>query len=278
MREAIAGSGLEIKRVSEATFREFAERHGTSPEIGRIKTRLDADDHDPFVGTLHLRGLLGCGKLCGVSCCTLTQARDGDSYALKLDSLIVDARLRRRGLATALVARQFLDVVTNPDLEISSVYAHSVHPATVRLLHRLSFSAPPPMGAPISALRLDSKSRKGLIAACKERVDRVATLLKLHCVYCMNGDRRARRWCLARGEKVGHLHRTRRPELEPFLRATEAGPGPTSAPAPGDGRTARVPASSVRHRANSPPWPGMAPCAPGSGVVTSLRTLRGRWR
>ena len=34
---------LSFQTISEDTFREFARRHGTSPEIGRIGTYLDAD-------------------------------------------------------------------------------------------------------------------------------------------------------------------------------------------------------------------------------------------
>ena len=68
---------------------------------------------------------------------------------LKLDSVIARGDLRRRGLAAGLVAQSMREIVTAAQGKIRGVYAHAVHPATVRLLKRLGFGDPPPVGARI---------------------------------------------------------------------------------------------------------------------------------
>ena len=51
-----------------------------------------------------------------------------DKQALKLDSVIVDHELRRRGLAGLVVARSFVDLILDQGRRIASIYAYSVHP------------------------------------------------------------------------------------------------------------------------------------------------------
>ena len=135
--------GLEISEISADEFRAFARRHATSPEIGPIKTDLE-DRSDPAPGTERiLVGLRGCGKLCAAACLLVIQSRlNQDQQVVKLDSVIVDHALRRRGLADLLVTQSFLDLVSSGARNICRIYAHSVHPATVRLLRRLTFNDP----------------------------------------------------------------------------------------------------------------------------------------
>ena len=95
---------LTFQAISEDTFREFARSHGTSPETGRIGTYLDADGRSEAPGKPHLLGLMGCGILCAISCCTVMEHKTDQAHACKLDSVIVDGTLRKRGLASILVA------------------------------------------------------------------------------------------------------------------------------------------------------------------------------
>lgn len=190
------GSGLTFERITEDTFRDFARYHGTSPEIGRIGTYFEeAEDH----GTEpHLFGLLGCGELCAVVCCTLGKHTTDHSDICKLDSVIVHDKLRKRGLAGALVASAFLDLMNDGDLNITKIYSHAVHPATVKLLSQLAFSTPPPVGAPISSVRIDDETRDRFMTNCLVNSQNTITRLKLHCQFCLRNDRRARPWCRRR--------------------------------------------------------------------------------
>lgn len=195
-RIANRGPGLELGAITHEAFRDFARHHATSPEIGRIATALD-DERAPlaprFIRTI---GLSGCGKLCGVACCTVTESRIDGTHACKLDSVIVDAKLRRRGLASALVTSLFVESLQDPDFSISSIYAHAVHPGTERLLDGLSFRKGHARGAPISSIRVEPEGRDRLMARCQDRLRGISARLKLGCVYCLKGDKRARPWCM----------------------------------------------------------------------------------
>lgn len=194
--------GLEISEISADEFRAFARRHATSPEIGPIKTDLE-DRSDPAPGTERiLVGLRGCGKLCAAACLLVIQSRlNQDQQVVKLDSVIVDHALRRRGLADLLVTQSFLDLVSSGARNICRIYAHSVHPATVRLLRRLTFNDPQVTGAPISDLGVDDESRDDFIQTCETQIRRHVEQLRLQCEFCRKRDKRARPWCLPRGEK-----------------------------------------------------------------------------
>lgn len=189
---------LTFQTISEDTFREFARRHGTSPEIGRIGTYLDADCTAEAPGEPHLFALMGCGKLCAITCCTVMEHKTDQAHACKLDSVIVDGTLRKRGLASILVAQAFVDLVTDPHLKISIIYSYAVHPATVQMLRRLSFSKPPPVGAPISSVHIDHANRERFIARCRSCIQAVSSQLKLQCAFCKVKDRRTVPWCLPR--------------------------------------------------------------------------------
>ncbi len=201
MAENGGPQGLAIRRISEDEFRAFAKLHATSPEIGDIRTYFDADadadaENRHEAGAVQLLGLTGCGKLCAVSCCTIVGSKTGDTHACKLDSVIVDGELRKRGLATVLVARAFLDLLDDPDFRLTTFYAHSVHPATVKMLRTLAFRDPPPVGAPISSSHLDDGNRDDFSAACRERFDTLTRHLKLQCAFCLKRNRRAQPWCV----------------------------------------------------------------------------------
>lgn len=188
--------GLEFKSVSEDEFRDFARLHGTSPEIGRIGTYLD--ETRAAKGEPLLFGLYGCTKLCAAVCCWVSPSTIGDVHVCKLDSVIVHDRLRKRGLGSILVYKAFLDVVTESGLGIASIYTHAVHPATVRMLRQLQFSEPPLLGAPLCSVDLAGANRERFIIHCRNGFLNCMNSLKLHCSFCMNGDRRARPWCLER--------------------------------------------------------------------------------
>lgn len=191
--------GVEIAEISVEAFREFVDKHATSPEIGRIATCLDGGGHPGPKAQLELLGLLGCGRLCGVVCNQLVPSKSDDSRVCKLDSVVIDPSLRKRGLAGLLASEAFRRIVARAGLTVSSIYAHAVHPATVRLLRRLSFSEPPPLGAPISSYQLDANARDRLLAECDDVVRARISRLRLQCALCRAGDRRAQPWCQPRG-------------------------------------------------------------------------------
>jgi hypothetical protein len=202
MMQSETKKGLEFHSLGVEDFREFARRHGTSEEIGPIATYLDPskpgkDGEAPSAtSTVTLRGLMGCEVPCAAICCLITPATDGKSAAIKLDSIIVDKQLRRQGLGAALVARSFLDIIDNHQPEIRNIYAHSVHPATVRMLRSFGFKDPLPTGAPISAMNLEEKGDE-FRTLCNDRIATVTNTLRLNCSYCRSNHRKTRHWCAA---------------------------------------------------------------------------------
>ncbi len=189
--------GLSIGPISDDDFRAFARRHASSDEVGPIRTCLDRDAAEGTDAAKVVNGLWACHELCAVICVQLYRSRkEASTYVAKLDSVIANDKLRRRGLAGLLVARTFLDLVTDADRNVIRLYAHSVHPGTVRLLRRLEFSDPPPVGAPISDLSLEGERRDAFIGACGAEIRGHMSRLGLQCTFCRNGDRRARPWCV----------------------------------------------------------------------------------
>lgn len=193
--EADAGAGLRIDRIGEAEFRDFARLHGSSPEIGAIATYVDAEHGERTYGEPFLFGLTGCGVLCAVACCTVSQGRDGASHACKLDSIIVHQATRRGGLGAALVARAFQQMLSEPGLRITSFFSYAVHPATAAMLRRLGFSAPPQRGAPLSSLEIAEGDRERVATLLKVRFQDAVRKPRLNCVFCQRGSRRAQPWC-----------------------------------------------------------------------------------
>ncbi|HJO72397.1 MAG TPA: hypothetical protein QGG32_06045 [Rhodospirillales bacterium] len=180
--------------MSEDDFANFANRHATSPEIGKNATYLDDKDAGEDQGETRLFGLTGCGGICGAVSCVFKENIRGAGQTCKLDAIIIDGRLRERGLASVLVAREFIDLVSEATLRIGRIYSYAVHPATVRLLSRLSFGDPPPAGAPISSVRFDEVSRERFFVTCCASFEGVTNQLELQCAMCLGGDRRARSW------------------------------------------------------------------------------------
>ena len=195
---------LIIAEVSKQVYRDFAGHHATSEEIGPIQTSFDPSVKDKKKQGYEqaLVGLWGCGNLCAVVDFHIYPSEIApNSRALKLDSVIVDEKLRRRSLASALVARSFSDLISDSSRKIGSIYAHSVHPATVRLLRRLKFNDPNLIGAPLSHISFSDDNQVEFVGACETQVRGRLNRLKLQCAYCRNADKRAEPWCLPRGAK-----------------------------------------------------------------------------
>jgi GNAT superfamily N-acetyltransferase len=195
--------GPRIGAITAEEFRDFAKRHAHSPEIGPIQTSLDGGIDQPDDYDRVLVGLWGCGVLCAVACFHLYEsAQDETRHILKLDSVVVDDRLRRRGLAGLIVSQAFSDLVPDAVHNISRVYAHSVHPGTVRLLRRLGFNDPQVTGAPLSDFDVDGERREVFLKLCDGQIAAHMNQIKLQCEFCRKRDKRARPWCLPRGQKA----------------------------------------------------------------------------
>lgn len=194
--------GSKIAEISPEDFRGFAKRYATSPEIGPIQTSLDGGADKEVVFDRVLVGLRGCDTLCATACIHLYQSvTEKDRQVLKLDSVIVDDRLRRRGLAGLLVAQSFVDLILDRGRRIASIYSYAVHPGTLRLLRRLGFNDPRATGAPLSNINLETDDCEAFLKECNKQITLQLNQMKRQCVWCRNGDRRARPWCLPRGEK-----------------------------------------------------------------------------
>ena len=198
MAEDGTREGLRFLEIPESLFEPFARRHGTSAEIGRIGTFLDEDGGADAAGEPRLFGLFGCTKLCATVTCTIRENADGRGHACKLDSVIVAAELRKRGLAKALVAKAFIELMGDPELEISRLFSYAVHPATVTMLTGLSFSEPPILGAPICAIKIDDAGRGEFLLSLEKMLRNATDPLKLRCALCLKDFRRARPWCGAK--------------------------------------------------------------------------------
>lgn len=193
------GTGPAIVDIPDDRFRAFAKLHATSPEVGPINTYLDHDVDRRKARATQVFGLEGCGKLCAVVCTLLYPSiRDNSILTLKLDSVIVDPALRRRGLAGLLVTKLFTELLGRADLDITRIYAHSVHPATVSMLRRLGFQDPLPMGAPISHLKIEKAARAEYISKFDGATRARSDSMKLQCELCSKKHKTARPWCLPR--------------------------------------------------------------------------------
>lgn len=197
-RQQAAAEGIQFVRLTEEVFRDFSRRHGTSDEIGRIGTHYDDGPGDKSLETPVLFGLMGCGKVCAAVCCTMTNNPQNGSHSCKLDSVIVDGQLRKRGLAGILVTRAFLDLMAEPEFDITMFHSHAVHPATVRLLVNLAFSKPALLGAPLSSIHIDDANRADFLRRCANTHRDGLNRLKLQCQFCLKRDRRAKPWCKPR--------------------------------------------------------------------------------
>lgn len=188
-------TGYSLGPIEGIAFRDFAKRFARSPEVGPIATALDdAPDGRPGDQTLRLFGLRACGDLAAAACLQLIPGRDGASHALKLDSVVVHANLRQRGLGGLIVSQAFGQLASEPSLKVQRIYAHAVHPATVRLLAKLGFSAPPVVGAPLSSIDIEG-GEAAFAAACRQGIASQENYMRLQCALCRAGDRRARPWC-----------------------------------------------------------------------------------
>lgn len=192
--------GYRIVPLSVEAFRDFAKRYARSDEIGPIATALDKDDQarDAESGAVDLRlyGLYGCDTLCAIACLQPVAVRTGTDHAVKLDSVVVHGQMRQRGLGGMIVAHAFADIAADPDLDVTRLYSHAVHPATVRLLERLGFGHPPPTGAPLAAIDLSEKGAAAFTNDCRRAIAQHENYMRVQCTLCRSGNRRARQWCL----------------------------------------------------------------------------------
>ena len=155
-----------IAAISGQAFRDFAKRYATSPENGPIQTSLDGGPDREIDFDRVLVGLWGCEHPCAVACFHLYASARGEArQVLKLDLVIVDERLRHRGLAGLLLAQTFLDPILDGARKVARIYAHAVHPATPRLLRRLGFNAPQATRAPICDLDIEAETREAFLKA-----------------------------------------------------------------------------------------------------------------
>lgn len=187
--------GLETESVSIDEFRQFAARFGRSDEIGPIGTYYDSGQSKRTATRVRLLGLRACHTLIAVACFTLNRSKDGQSHSCKLDSVIVTPTLRKLGLAGLLVAQGFRELVEDDAESVTSIYAHSVHPATVKLLRKHGFSDPQLAGAPISALRITDEGRNAFLTSLKVREQATSVRLRHKCVACVNRKKGAVPWC-----------------------------------------------------------------------------------
>ena len=195
--ESTDKAGLSITEIDALEFKAFANRYANSPEIGPIGTCLDSDAQPMPEADLRIIALKGCDTICAAATFQLFDSKlDANARVLRLDSVVVDPNLRRRGLGGVLVAKTFGDMVSDTGRRITRIYAHSVHPATVSMLKRLGFSDPPSVGAPITATGIDKSNKPRFLDACEENIRGRIEQMRLQCAFCRKGDKRARRWCL----------------------------------------------------------------------------------
>lgn len=196
----MAKEGLTIGTITQDQFRDFARKFATSEEIGPIRTALDSDAKVGDGVRRVLIGLSGCGRLCSAACLLLYPSKidGGASHVIKLDSVIVDPALRRRGLGGILVTTAFRDLIAEAKFNIRRIYAHSVHPATVHLLRRLGFKDPQPVGAPISNVAIEPGTEDEFIRRWEGQIRGQLEQMRLQCEFCRKDDRRARPWCQER--------------------------------------------------------------------------------
>ena len=189
-------SGLSLEEIPDEEFRVFAMRFANSPEVGPIRTCLDSDAARAEDAEHLVVGLRGCEALCAAAAFQFFRSgQDPGAWVVKLDSIIVDHRLRRRGLGGVLVAHYFGKLVKDNARKISRIYAHSVHPATLRMLKRLGFNDPPPAGAPITDLGVDPETGDRFARACAHQIASHTAFMRVHCELCRTNNRRARPWC-----------------------------------------------------------------------------------
>lgn len=198
-RQPDSKPGMVIGELSEPEFLDFAGQFANSPEVGQIRTCLD-DNPDDEPGVSHVvMGLWGCDTLCAVATFQFYRSKSADiGETLKLDSVIVDPGLRRRGLAGLLIAKSFGHFVADRSRQFSRIYAHSVHPATVSLLRRLGFADPAPAGAPVSYLELAPGADRPFANQCETGIRHKIGQMRVQCELCRKSDRRARPWCQPR--------------------------------------------------------------------------------
>jgi len=197
------GEGLSFQVVEKTLFKNFVLRNGRSDEIGPIGTVYDGDDKKNSE-IIHI-ALYGCGRLCAVACVVLHPGRLKETIVCKLDSVVVDKGLRRRGLAKVIVLRLFLSALDNPETNVAGFLTHAVHPATVEIVNKLGFSKPPLMGAPLCAIQVDEDNKDELIKSYFAGYTSAITPLLTQCALCLAENAKANPWCKPKAE-ISNVH------------------------------------------------------------------------
>jgi len=195
--------GLLFRPVDREEFDRFTVRQATSPETGRIGTVFDQDKPahpDQIIRTL---GLFGCDKLCAVAVCVIVPNKSDDHNSCRLDTVVVDHKLRRQGLATLAITKLFLDLLSEPGLDISRLFSYAVHPATVSALKNLQFSEPPPKGAPLVSVDLGDTVKPEVLTACQTLFGKLNAQLLGMCSACRTVDEPDHRWCEPENSATG---------------------------------------------------------------------------
>lgn len=192
--DTLLKEGLEIGPITEEEFLLFAKRFGTSEEVGPIGTCLDKNKVRTRNAEIFIVGLSAGEKLCAVAAFQLFPARDtGALSTLKLDSIIVDPKVRKQGFASLLVYNMFIEFCE--EYPIKRIYTIAMHPGTVKMLSHLSFSESTLAGAALSSLSLENYSRRNFTAKCRYYIVGRMQRMKLEYIYCINDNKRPRPWC-----------------------------------------------------------------------------------
>jgi hypothetical protein len=189
--------GLYFKPVERKEFDTFVLRQATSPETGRIGTVFDQEKPahpDQIIRTL---GLYGCEKLCAVAVCVIVPNKADDHNSCRLDTVVADRELRKQGLATFIITKLFMDLLSDSKLNISRMFSYAVHPGTVAALKKLHFSDPPPKGAPLVAVEIDNSKDPTVLSTCETLFGQLNYQLAGACAKCATANDPSRRWCEA---------------------------------------------------------------------------------
>lgn len=142
---AIRESKLELIKIPNQDFLDFARRAHRSVEVGGVKSqyidRLKLND--PGVGAL---GYLACDRLIGVlSYGVHALPRNPNGHSGRLDIVATDPVLRGMGVASLLTSHFFDWLLEQYGEGLKEVSTIALHPAVVKIVTQFGF-LPPPAG------------------------------------------------------------------------------------------------------------------------------------
>ena len=187
--------GLYFRPVERAEFDKFTARQATSPETGRFETVYEKKEIANPTRIIRNLGLYGCGKLCAVAICVIIPNKSDGHNSCRLDTVVVDSDLRKQGLATFIITTLFMDLLADPELDITRMFSYAVHPGTVGALSKLHFSDPPPKGAPLIAVDVGGPEDSDVLSSCQTLFGQLNAELQGLCSNCAAEDGPELRWC-----------------------------------------------------------------------------------